>query len=78
MMALEDMASGNQLDAQREERWPGRAQTTAGMRSTVKVQFDPWDEESDFSDMEGLFGPIPPKARKEIDTDDAMSDDEPM
>lgn len=48
------MASGNQLDAQREERWPN--QTHANQKGTsVKVEFKPWEEDSDYSDMEGAF-----------------------
>ena len=48
------MASGNQLDAQREQRWP--KQTHRDQKgSSVKVKFRPWEEESDYSDMEGAF-----------------------
>lgn len=47
------MASGNQLDAQREERWPNQTQTTE-KGSSVKVEFKS-DEESDESDLEGAF-----------------------
>lgn len=63
MLALVSMASGEHIDIQREKRWPNRTlhagtpsapQTGAG----VKVNFDEWEEDEDFSDQEGVCGPI--------------------
>jgi hypothetical protein len=47
------MAEGDQLDMQREQRWPN--QTTTG----VQVEVQPWQEDDDYSDEEGIFGFIP-------------------
>ena len=45
LSALKAMASGNDLDTQREERWPNRINT----ESKTKVLSNAWDEEcSDF------------------------------
>ncbi|KAI5124911.1 hypothetical protein M0805_007339 [Coniferiporia weirii] len=55
LLALKSMASGNQLDVQREERWPNQTEASPGTGSTVKVTHHPWDEDSDYSDMEGAF-----------------------
>ena len=51
------MASGDPVDIQREHRWPNRTGLT-GTRG-VKVQFQPWEEDSDYSDEEGLTPPLP-------------------
>ena len=53
------MASGNQIDAQREERWPNQTETSAQLGSSFKVNHKPWDLHSDYSDLEGAFGPPP-------------------
>lgn len=61
MLALQSMASGDPVDMQREKRWPNRTANNTGTPQTgagVKVNFDPWEEEEDFSDQEGIFGPI--------------------
>jgi hypothetical protein len=42
------MAGGDPVDIQRENRWPNR--TNQG----VKVAFKPYEEDSDFSDEEGV------------------------
>jgi len=47
------MAEGDQLDMQREQRWPN--QTTTGVQVDVK----PWQEDDNYSDEEGIFGFIP-------------------
>ena len=47
------MAEGDAVDIQREKRWPN--QTATG----VKVELKPWEEDSDYSDEEGLIPPIP-------------------
>jgi len=69
LLAMKEMASGGPLDMQREKRWPNRTgntsypcapQTGAG----VKVRFEPWEEDSDYSDMEGI-GPIIDKTKDE-------------
>ena len=57
------MASGEHIDIQREKRWPNRT-LTPGMPNApqtgagVKVNFDAWEEDEDFSDQEGVCGPI--------------------
>ncbi|KAJ7276492.1 hypothetical protein B0H12DRAFT_1005097 [Mycena haematopus] len=56
LSALRVMASGEPLDTQREIRWPNR---TAG--PDVKVQFAPYEEDSDYSDQEGLMGGYNPR-----------------
>jgi hypothetical protein len=53
------MADGDPVDIQREKRWPN--QTPAG----VKVELAPWQEDSDYSDTEGIL-PRPPRAVKEV------------
>ena len=60
------MASGDPLDQQREARWPNR---TADAQP--KVQFHDWEEDSDLSDMEGVFG-FPPGSTRHM----KMADDE--
>lgn len=45
------MATGDPIDIQREKRWPN--QTASG----VKVDLKPWQEDSDYSDEEGVFPP---------------------
>ena len=47
------MASGDPVDVQREKRWPN--QTPVG----VKVELKPWQEDSDYSDEEGILPPPP-------------------
>ena len=54
MEAMIVMASGDPVDQQREQRWPNRTFT-----NKPKVEFPEWEEESDFSDMEGICGPMP-------------------
>ncbi|KAI0650785.1 hypothetical protein C8Q79DRAFT_901946 [Trametes meyenii] len=48
------MVSGDPVDQQREKRWPAR---TAD--NQPKVQFRDWEEDSDFSDLEGVAGVAP-------------------
>jgi len=52
LVALRNMAEGDPIDIQREKRWP--SQTAA----TMKVELKPWEEDSDYSDEEGLL-PMP-------------------
>jgi hypothetical protein len=47
------MAEGEPIDIQREKRWPN--QTATG----VKVELKPWEEDSDYSDEEGVIPRIP-------------------
>ncbi|KAF8897628.1 hypothetical protein BD779DRAFT_1491863 [Infundibulicybe gibba] len=54
LQAMKAMASGDPLDIQREKRWPNR---TGG--AGVQVEFKPWEEDSDFSDEEGVIPPVP-------------------
>ncbi|KAJ7094672.1 hypothetical protein B0H15DRAFT_830457 [Mycena belliarum] len=53
LLALREMASGDPLDTQREIRWPNR---TGDNNAGVKVKFTPYEEDSDFSDQEGVMG----------------------
>jgi len=60
LSALRDMASGEPLDTQREMRWPKRT-GAAGTNSGVKVQFEAYEVDSDYSDQEGLMGGYNPR-----------------
>ncbi|KAJ6485150.1 hypothetical protein C8R47DRAFT_550441 [Mycena vitilis] len=47
--ALRTMASGPQLDDQREQRWPDQTE--------VEVQFPPWNDDPKHADLQGVFPP---------------------
>lgn len=51
------MASGNQLDSQRKERWPHHDKVVMPGEPGpgLKVSFDPYEEDSDYSDTEGVL-----------------------
>ncbi|KAI0335439.1 hypothetical protein GY45DRAFT_1316760 [Cubamyces sp. BRFM 1775] len=49
--ALIAMASGDPVDQQREQRWPKRTED-----NQPKVEFRDWEEDSDYSDLEGVMG----------------------
>ena len=50
-----EMASGNHLDIQREERWPNHTEKAEpGTTASLKVNFEPWEEDSD-KELEGMF-----------------------
>ncbi|KAG7096854.1 hypothetical protein E1B28_004262 [Marasmius oreades] len=51
LMACKDMAEGEELEIQRERRWPNCI-----VQGSVKVNFLPHQEDSDYSDEEGLLG----------------------
>ncbi|KAF9463900.1 hypothetical protein BDZ94DRAFT_1192050 [Collybia nuda] len=51
--AMVSMAAGDPLDTQRENRWPNRTESRG-----VKVTFRPHEEDSDYSDEEGIVPPI--------------------
>ncbi|KDR83650.1 hypothetical protein GALMADRAFT_86044 [Galerina marginata CBS 339.88] len=51
LLSMKNMADGDPVDIQREKRWPN--QTPAG----VKVELQPWQEDSDYSDEEGVIPP---------------------
>ena len=51
-MALRSMAEGDSVDIQQKTRWPNHT-TTAG-----KVELKPWEEDSDYSDEEGVIPPM--------------------
>lgn len=57
MLAAKSMASGDPVDMQREQRWPSNrtGETPAQQPSGVKVQFLPHEENSDYSDTEGMM-----------------------
>ncbi|KAJ7180188.1 hypothetical protein C8R43DRAFT_392132 [Mycena crocata] len=50
LQALRSMASGPQLDAQREERWPGQTE--------LQVQFKEWENDPKYADLEGVVPPV--------------------
>jgi len=57
MLAAAEMISNEEVDTQRERRWPGRTSTTGvGGGPGVRVEFQQWEEESDISDTEGIIG----------------------
>jgi len=57
MLAVVEMISNEEIDAQRERRWPGRtASTGVSGGPGVRVEFNQWEEESDISDTEGILG----------------------
>ena len=57
MLTIVEMISGEEIDAQRERRWPGRTDSTGVAGGPgVRVQFNRWEEESDISDTEGILG----------------------
>lgn len=62
------MATGNQLDSQREERWPGLTPKSApGMTTTgagVRVEFDPYEGEEDYEEDE--FAMYAPKSSEVV------------
>lgn len=63
------MASGDPVDEQREKRWPNRT-----VNGQPKVEFADWEEDSEMSDMEGIFGF--PRDAKFAEEKTVMSDDE--
>ncbi|KAH9482738.1 Good for full DBP5 activity protein 2 [Psilocybe cubensis] len=66
LLSMQEMAKGDPIDIQREKRWPN--QTPAG----VKVELKPWQEDSDYSDEEGVIPP--PEGYKFVtDEDEANS-----
>ncbi|KAF7352710.1 hypothetical protein MVEN_01237000 [Mycena venus] len=54
LQALRSMASGPQLDAQREERWPDQT------KSEVEVELGEWDNDPQCADLEAIFPPQKP------------------
>jgi hypothetical protein len=53
-MAVRSMARGEPLDMQRETRWPNQT------NPDIEVEWKPWQDDSDFSDTEGIFNPHGP------------------
>ncbi|KZT74359.1 hypothetical protein DAEQUDRAFT_781910 [Daedalea quercina L-15889] len=49
LAAMISMASGDTLDVQRDKRWPNRTSSI-----NTKVEFKPWEEDSDEDDLEGI------------------------
>jgi len=57
MLVAMEMIGNEEVDTQRERRWPGRTSTTGVAGGPgVRVQFNQWEEESDLSDTEGILG----------------------
>jgi len=61
---MKSMAEGDPVDTQRDKRWPNQTKTG------VQVELQPWQEDSDYSDEEGLFPfiPVQPEKNSEGDT----------
>ncbi|KAL6309686.1 hypothetical protein BKA93DRAFT_849857 [Sparassis latifolia] len=64
LLAMQSMAAGDPVDVQREKRWPNRTTST-----DPKVAFEPWEEDSDYDDFEGLMPPGVPVAPAEAEVD---------
>lgn len=47
---MKEMAAGDPLDQQRDMRWPNRTSST-----NPRVEFKPWEEDSDLSDLETIM-----------------------
>jgi len=61
------MASGDPVDLQREKRWPNRTgEGTPQGPKGIQVEWNPWEDDGEYSDQEGMFGGYP----------QAISDDE--
>lgn len=52
MLTMRSMASGDPVDLQWDKRWPNHTGNTQARG--VKVQFHLWEEDSDYSDQEGI------------------------
>jgi len=63
---MRNMADGDPVDIQREKRWPN--QTPAG----VKVELQPWQEDSDYSDTEGILPPPSRSTPQELEKVEAV------
>ncbi|KAI0832389.1 hypothetical protein BC628DRAFT_1310050 [Trametes gibbosa] len=68
--ALISMATGDPVDQQREQRWPKRTEDAA-----PTVEFRDWEEDDEYSDMEGVMGP-PTAPGSKANGGGAESDDE--
>lgn len=70
MQALKVMASGAPLDMQRAARWPSQ-ETTVDARGTkgLTVEWEPYQIDSDYDDLEGLYPPPEPTGPKGGDDD---------
>lgn len=57
MLAMKSMASGDPVDLQREKRWPNHTGqgTTQGPKG-VQVDWNPWEDDAEYSDQEGVCG----------------------
>ncbi|KAI4525661.1 hypothetical protein K525DRAFT_260823 [Schizophyllum commune Loenen D] len=53
MLALKEMAGGEQLDMQRERRWPKKTGATA--ESSVKVQWEDWELDPEYEDTQAVL-----------------------
>ena len=53
MLALKEMAGGEQLDMQREQRWPKKTGATA--ESSVKVQWEDWELDPEYEDTQAVL-----------------------
>ena len=69
LAAMIAMASGDTLDVQRDKRWPNR---TSSMNT--KVEFMPWEEDSDEDDLEGIMPAA--RATMQISGEQTMPDPE--
>ena len=55
---MRSMTSGPPLDLQREERWPSQTEPNLLGGTSVKVVRQPYEVDSDYDDMEGIFAPF--------------------
>ncbi|KAF9513247.1 hypothetical protein BS47DRAFT_1376767 [Hydnum rufescens UP504] len=65
LAAMRSMASGPPLDLQREERWPSQTEPNLLGGTSVKVKRQAYELDSDYDDMEGVFGPFTGEADPE-------------
>ncbi|KIJ56794.1 hypothetical protein M422DRAFT_72928 [Sphaerobolus stellatus SS14] len=71
LIALKEMASADPLDKQRAKRWPGQdSQVKAGGGKSVSVEWKPYQVDSDYDDMEGIF----PPPKRGYDSDDSQDE----
>ncbi|KAL1747721.1 hypothetical protein HDZ31DRAFT_80283 [Schizophyllum fasciatum] len=53
MLCLKEMAGGEQLDMQRERRWPNKTGETT--ERSVKVQFEEWELDPEYEDTQAVL-----------------------
>jgi len=57
ILAMKSMASGDPVDLQREKRWPNHTgQATPQGPKGIQVDWNPWEDDAEYSDQEGVCG----------------------